>query len=385
MRFVGSMSRVKTLLRAVPRLDSIARARDTGRAYDRVMSQRFVPRLLVDMADFRIGEIEINNTCNLDCLMCRSSLSRRPRRNMDLELFEHCVKNVRQYGAGYTSLHTIGEPLLNPLLEDYFKILRRNGVAVTLSTNGLLLAERMDLLFRYTDVIDTLRLSIDGATQSTYERIRRPAQFSRLVESLDAFHEENTKKKRIANIGIHSIVSNDVRDELAYHMWFYSKYTDMDRILLSFVSGLSPDNSYFLNESVLKNHIVPWRPCDQLFKPILHVLNDGRVSVCCRDYNGELAFGNVWESSVADLINNEAITALRQQHLDGSIPGDMMCSSCFRVDPTVEALFELFVSRLVARYAEHWNVDRMQVRFDRFFASFGAGIPTRAGYSRLLD
>ena len=129
----------------------------------------------------------------------------------------------RQLGLGYTSLHTIGEPLLNPLLEEYFKILRRYGVTVTLSTNGLLLAERMDLLFAYADVIGTLRLSIDGATEATYEKIRRPGRFSRLMENLDTFHVENTRNKSIAHIGMHSIVSNDVRDELAYHLKFYSQ------------------------------------------------------------------------------------------------------------------------------------------------------------------
>jgi MoaA/NifB/PqqE/SkfB family radical SAM enzyme len=378
------MSRIKSLLRAIPPLDDMARLRSVGRAYDSIMSLDFAPGLEVDFAHFDIGEIEINNTCNLDCLMCRSALSRRPRRNMDLDLFEQCVVYEKQFGSGHTTLHTIGEPLLNPFLEDYFKVLRRHRVMVTLSTNGLLLAKRMDLLFSYADVIETLRLSIDGATRETYEKIRRPGKFDRLIDNLDAFSVENRGNTKIADVRVHSIVSNDVRSELAYHLWFYSKYTDMSKILLSLVSGLSPDNSYFLEESILKNHIRPWRPCDQLFQPILHVLHDGSVSVCCRDYHGELVFGNVCDSSVEELINNEAITTLRKQHLDGTIPEHAMCRQCYRVDPTVEALFELFVAQLVAKYSERWDVDRMQGRFDQFFACFGDGVPSRSAYMRLL-
>ena len=378
------MSRIKSLLRAIPPIDDVARARSAGRAYDSIMNSRFVPSLMVDVAGFDIGEIEINNTCNLDCVMCRSSLSRRPRRNMDLDLFERCVLYEKQFGSGHTTLHTIGEPLLNPFLEEYFKVLRRNGVKVTLSTNGLLLAKRMDLLFTYADVIVTLRLSIDGATSTTYEKIRQPGKFSRLVDNLDAFSVENRKNKKINDVRIHSIVSSDVRNELAYHLWFYSKYTDMDKILLSLVSGLSPDNSYFLEESILKNHIRPWRPCDQLFQPILHVLNDGSVSVCCRDYHGDLVFGNIRDSSVEELVNNEAITALRRQHVEGTLPEHMMCNECYRVDSRVDALFELFVSQLVAKHSEHWDVDRMQQRFDQFFDCFGEGIPSRSAYLRLL-
>jgi uncharacterized Fe-S cluster-containing radical SAM superfamily protein len=378
------MSRLKSLLRTIPPINGIANRRYVASAYDTTMRTCFVPRLTVDLAAFQIGEIEINNTCNLDCLMCRSSLSRRPRRNMDPGLFEHCVKYEKQLGSGHTSLHTIGEPLLNPLLEDYLKILRRHGVTVTLSTNGLLLAERMDLLFAYADVIKNLRLSIDGATMETYEKIRRPGKFGSLLSSLDAFTVANRHNGLITNVDIHSIVSNDVRSELAYHMAFYSKYTAMSRICLTFVSGLSPDTSYFLEESVLKNHILPWRPCDQLFRPLLHVLNDGSVSVCCRDYHGELVFGSIVDSSPEELINNKAITALRKQHLDGTIPEHMLCNQCYRVDPMVEALFELFVTQLVAKYSQRWDVDKMQSRFDRFFACFSDDIPTRRVYLRLL-
>ncbi len=378
------MTMLRAAARTIPPVRWLAEATASGRGYSRIVQARPTPGLTVDPAAFRIGEIEINNNCNLDCLMCRPSISRRERSTMDLDLFARCVEYQKRFGRGPTAVHTIGEPLLNPRLEDYLLVLLQHDVKIMLSSNGLLLARRMDLLFEYADVISSLRLSIDGATRETYEKIRRPGRFDQLLSNLDAFADANKTSGAIKKVSIHSIVSNDVRHELAYHLQFYSRYADMRNIHLTLVSGLCPDNSYFLEESVLKNHIVPWRPCDQLFEPTLHVLTDGRVSACCRDYHGELVFGGIGDGSPVELINNETITALRRQHIEDSIPEGTMCSNCFRVDPRVSELFEFFVSRLVSKYYLRWDVERMQARFDEFFACFEKEIPAKKRFLQLV-
>jgi MoaA/NifB/PqqE/SkfB family radical SAM enzyme len=380
---------VKSILVRVPYFDAMIRERDRAlilaQNYDRIMNSVFEPKLHSDLKQLEINEIEINKNCNLDCVMCNTSLSERPQRNMELELFENVVMTTKSLGQRRVALHTIGEPLMNPLLEDYFKILRKQGMKVFLSSNGLLLHKRLELLFNYSDIIDELRLSIDGATKETYEKIRKPGKFDRLIENLEHLHRENGEKKRLGKVTIASIVSSDVKSELAYHLSFYSRYVGIRNIDMNLVSGLSPDNSYFLENSILKKHIQPWHPCDQLFSSIMHVLNDGRTTACCRDYNGDLVYGNIRQNTPSELINNEKVLELRKQHLEDRIPKGSLCSNCYRVDPRVSRLFKLFVSELVGRFVNQWEVPKMQARFDGFFAAFQQGFPSKKGFLGLIQ
>jgi len=256
---------------------------------------------------------------------------------------------------------------------------------VFLSSNGLLLHRKLDLLYRYSDIIDEFRLSIDGATKETYEKIRKPGKFDRLIENLEYLHKTNGERQHLKKVTIGSIVSSDVQAELAYHMSFYGRYVGIHNIDLNLVSGLSPDNSYFLQNSILKKHIQPWHPCDQLFSSTMHVLNDGRTTACCRDYNGDLVYGDIRQNSPGNLINNESVLELRRQHLENRIPKGSLCADCYRVDPRVSQLFKLFVSELVTQFGDRWEAPQMQQRFDRFFAAFQNGIPSRRDFLGLFN
>ena len=74
-------------------------------------------------------------------------------------------------------MHTIGDPLANPRLEEVFKELRKNNIHCSISTNGLLLYKHVDVLKEYLDVCPSIRISIDGATKKTYEKIRNKGKW----------------------------------------------------------------------------------------------------------------------------------------------------------------------------------------------------------------
>jgi sulfatase maturation enzyme AslB (radical SAM superfamily) len=114
--------RVRTTLVRIPYFDAYLKDGNRGDKYDQILTASFDARLYSDVTQLQINEIEINRNCNLDCVMCNTSLSQRPQRNMDLELFENVVATTKSMGQKRVSLHTIGEPLLNPMLEEYFKI-----------------------------------------------------------------------------------------------------------------------------------------------------------------------------------------------------------------------------------------------------------------------
>lgn len=375
---------IKTVISRMPIARSYLDSYSLGKRYTDIINYDYPLRLEYAMKSFHIAEIEINKNCNLNCIMCNSAMSRRPNITMDVNIFEKAVSYEEQYGRGVTSLHTIGEPLINPNLENYLKILRKHNVKVFLSTNGLLLKDKYDLLLEYRDIISSLRFSIDGATKITYEKIRKPGIFEKLIDNLEFFREATRESKPFKDVWIASIVSEDNKNEIAYHLNFYSKYVPMNRIDLNLVSGLSPDNSYFLERSILKKHIVPWPPCDQLFCSTIHILNNGNTTACCRDYDGDLVFGNISDGDPHELINNDKLVELRKMHISKKIPENILCSSCYRIDPKVSSLFKLFFITLIELHSDHWNMEDMQERFDLFFHLFAKSIPSKGQFIQLL-
>lgn len=356
------------------------------RSYQKVLKQPFTLDEQYSTDDIQIGEIEINKNCNLNCPFCKTQLSTRPNDYMDIELFERCVRMAFDVNKGKRptiSLHTIGEPLLHPKLEDYFRVIRREKGKIYLVTNAQFLHKRLELLKSYSDIIETIRFSVDGSTKETYEKMRTPGKFKPLMDNLELFKKANQGGRYFSHVAMNTIVSEDNRHEIAYHLGFYSSYVPMENIGLRLVDGLAADNTYFLQKSVLKQYIVPNKPCQQL-KTTMHILNDGRVSACCRDYNGELIYGDVKTNTPQELINNAEIRRLRRQHIDDTIPKNSLCGTCLKLDPKVSGLWVLFSNALIYKYKTKWHVPTMQTRFDEFFEMFSKGIPEESEFVRLL-
>ena len=69
--------------------------------------------------------IEINNSCNINCVMCDTKSSTRKKKLMSLDLVEKSVLEIKKKNINNVLLHTIGDPLANTRLKDVFKILRK--------------------------------------------------------------------------------------------------------------------------------------------------------------------------------------------------------------------------------------------------------------------
>ena len=156
---------VKTTVKSLPGIKTWFERKKPMERYDAIVNEVYNPQLIQRVEDVHIAEIEINRNCNINCVMCNTSLSTRPQFNMDMELFEHAVKYTKDQWGGHTALHTIGEPLMNKNLPQYFDILRKNGVKIHLSTNALILHKHLDLIIDYSDIIYEFRFSIDGASK----------------------------------------------------------------------------------------------------------------------------------------------------------------------------------------------------------------------------
>ena len=88
-----------------------------------------------------------------------------------------------------------GEPLLHPRLSDMVRLAKTAGCTVSITTNGELL--KPGLSMRLLDAqIDTIAISVAGATRETHGRIRRGSDLERIIENIRFLVTSKKKSRR---------------------------------------------------------------------------------------------------------------------------------------------------------------------------------------------
>lgn len=297
----------------------------------------------LELGEGGAAEIEINDSCNLDCVMCKTSLAQRSKGLMDLGLFEETVAMLAERGRKATNLHTIGDPLANRNLARYLEVLRRYGMHVkSLSTNGLLMRRHLDTVFEFRDIIGKMRPSIDGASKHVYEHIRAGGSWEDLLDAWLAFAERNAEAPKPYPVVVSSIASRDNFHELAFIPQVFGFLAPPECFAFSFINSLSPSNEYFFGASLLPGHEVRNTPCDQPFRYV-YVLKEGVLSLCCRDYHGDVTFGRVADWKQGDGPALEAaktrLQSIRKAHLEDDVEAlPALCRECWTIDPRLSSL-----------------------------------------------
>lgn len=128
--------------------------------------------------------------CGLRCIMCWSTVERnqgglplmdRKLPNDTLERFRKLADQIVYWGS--LSLTGSGEPLLSPALPEILALVGPHPVATTLNTHGNLLdPKRAEMLVR--NGLKAISISMDAACRETYERIRVPAKWDKLLAGI---------------------------------------------------------------------------------------------------------------------------------------------------------------------------------------------------------
>ena len=87
--------------------------------------------------------LEITNICNLACAFCPGT--KREKRMLSRKEFAVLAAKIRPH-ADYLYFHLMGEPLLHPDLEAFLAIAGELGFRVMITTNGILLRDKGEIL-----------------------------------------------------------------------------------------------------------------------------------------------------------------------------------------------------------------------------------------------
>lgn len=257
---------------------------------------------------FKRVYVEISNLCNLQCIFC--SPLKRPQGMMTPEQFRIAAEQLRPY-THYLYLHLKGEPLCHPQLEEILKICGEFGFEVNVTTNGTLLKDKEEILFRQK-AVRQVNLSIHSFSQLPAEKAKKC-----LADAVDF-------GKRAVEQG---------RPFVIYRMWNLGKGKTIDpesleileRIGAAFptVHNLAEELQENKSAAVAKGIFLSWEEefsWPSLDTPLipdsgkcygtrqmLGVLWDGTVVPCCLDGNGEEPLGNLFQTPFSEIVESELV------------------------------------------------------------------------------
>jgi len=285
-------------------------------------------------------QVEVTCGCNISCKMCVvPNLLTRKKGFMSFETFKNIYDQIKPDTVVLTGY---GESLLN---KDIFRIIeyaKKNNSSVHMDTNCTLLDESRSQKLIVSG-IDLVKVSIDGATKETYDKIRLESNYDVLWENLRTFvrlKKEVGMENPLLNLSciiqpenfeeLCSIVEAgynlgkiDLRfgivtdygnnKEGTYNFW---KDIDQKKVLDSFDVALKRSKelglqSTFSTLSGAKEQYIELMRTKRLkmgacFWPwtSLFITSEGLIKPCCYFYDKDMVMGDLRKKKFKDIWNN---------------------------------------------------------------------------------
>jgi sulfatase maturation enzyme AslB (radical SAM superfamily) len=261
-----------------------------------------------------IVQIESTNLCNAKCVFCPRDEMQRRQGVMEFDLFRKIVDECAELGITHVRVHNYGEPFLDRQLVDKVRYAKERGIQeVGMISNGSLITEELAAGMIEAG-LDAINISVDAAGKEVFERTRVHLDYDAVITNIKTLARLRAESGRRRPRLILSFVRQDnSADEQAF-IDEWSKVADKIHIteLHNWAGTLHArsDVQY---------------PCYRLWQTFT-VLWDGRVSLCCADFDGRNVLGDLRTSTLLDIWNAPAYRAVRRQHLESG--GPEICRSC---------------------------------------------------------
>jgi radical SAM protein with 4Fe4S-binding SPASM domain len=261
-----------------------------------------------------IVQIESTNLCNAKCVFCPRDEMHRRQGVMDMDLFKKVVDECAALGITHIRVHNYGEPFLDRQLVEKVRYAKGKGIQnVGMISNGSLITE--DLARGMVEAgLDAINISVDAAGREVFEATRLHLMYDDVVNNIKGIHRVRTEMGRRHPKLILSFVRQSNSDDEQAFIREWSAIADKIHITdLHNWAGALHDKSDVRF------------PCYRMWQTFT-VLWDGRVSLCCADFDGRHILGDARTSTIARIWNSAAYRAARRQHLESG--GPEICRSC---------------------------------------------------------
>ena len=272
--------------------------------------------------------IETCNNCNARCIMCPKGLKGTTSvQLMDDFLFDKIVDEIKEYNnwIEMICLNSDGEPLLDRNIAKKIKKLKREGIKhINISTNAQLLSrERISELLE--SGLDDIRISIDGHTKQTFERVRRGLDYDIVKENVLNLIQMRDESQSDMSVRIRMVELEENAGERREWMKYWQSHTGKrDKVQLMPMHTWSGKVAEEEREQI---EFYSDKPCVSVFSSFT-INYDGKVQLCDSDIEQQEIRGNVKEESIKKIWQGERFETIRRWHAGAARNNVKLCQGC---------------------------------------------------------
>lgn len=245
-----------------------------------------------------IIDIELTNHCNLNCKMCSRRIMKRDKGYMDKRLLLKIIKEATDFETGIRFIRW-GEPILHPKFLEYCKIVKKNDLPLHITTNGLLLTDK--IIKKLVSLkVDSIIISMQGSTKEEYEYMRENNEWDLLVNNVDKLINARDSKEKPYIAVTSTMTKRDKRDDIEKFKEFWGNKVDSVSVGITNMSRLEDTEEvreYTLCKEPLRKIGIDW---------------DGKVTACCGDFDNLLTIGDANVRSIYEIWHyNDILDSIR--------------------------------------------------------------------------
>lgn len=159
-------------------------------------------------------EVGLSGACNHRCIFCAVDYMDYRPQLMDAKLLIQNLKQMGELGMKSIIYAGEGEPLTNPYAVEIFNKTKEYGIDAAVSTNGVLFTE--EKARECLKSLTWVRVSIAGATDSTYEKIHqcKRGDLQKALANLQSLVKIKKDQNLNTTLGVQLLLLPDNKDEV---------------------------------------------------------------------------------------------------------------------------------------------------------------------------
>jgi len=287
--------------------------------------------------------IETVNRCNLACVMCHLPHFLKGKTTLTPENLEKLFQQAEEMGVPAINIGNGHEPLLYKDVDALIdSAVDHKIMDLLLFTNGhLLTEERVEKILG--SGITRVFVSLDAATEETYNKIRQPraksvppggrlAEVERHIHHLIARRDELGLKLPIVRVSFVLQHGNEHEIEMFRDRWIdvvdaVDFQRESSHAGIETMELLGEEERW--QERELGTHLKRMAPSERFCHypfDTLAIWSDGNVGPCCAYQGKNIPVGNIHEQTLQEIWHGEKMERLRKQHREGKL--NIVCQDC---------------------------------------------------------
>lgn len=273
--------------------------------------------------------LETSAVCNLACNKCPVGRERQVARNcqfMDMGLYRRIIDEVKSHVVNVTLSH-FGEPLINPRFLEYVRYANDRGLFTNFYSNGVALNDSA-IEGLAADPVASVAFSVDClpeqhrfyAHMKNIPEAEAREHLERVISNIERLSRRLRQARRATTLyAVRMDAPESTPEEEFRAFWRARNVTPVS-------GGVTDWGGTVTRVQVTRKRAASWvAACAMLYALSVH--SDGKVPLCCVDYNAQVLLGDANSQTIREIYNGPVLQEMRRRVAAGDV-AELPCARC---------------------------------------------------------